>query len=342
MVGIVAVSLTLTSPYVFRIAKAFLIWLFSLIGQLAGMWNNTDTLKSPGPSTPLLHKTDEDETTPLCHSGEASSNVNGDVSTPQYQDRPNAQSQAAEDAQSPDGRAENLLDILKGSEGSREAVWKLTKYGIRRLKGQCESPSMSIVVISIILFGLFVAQTVAGVFSANIASDRAGLAASENCGIWQFDDSVGDEAADLDDLHNYQKEARASQYARACYNQPDTSSPFSCRTFFNQSITFDTKTDQPCPFPSSELCSDGPLSAVTFDTGLIDASIIGINAYTTHKFRRTTSCSPLNRSEPYVTSREDENGTSYQYYYGPKDAKEYTFSTSGYPFNWPVPVYSVK
>lgn len=301
MTGVVAVSLTLITPYVFRIVKAFLIWFFNLVGWLAAAWNNTGDGESAELNTPLLP--------------------------------------AADDT---DHGAEDLSSILRDSENSRDAVWKLTKYGLHRIKEQCESPSIAIVVITTVLFGLFVAQAVAGVFSAKIASDRAGLASSKHCGIWQFDDAVGDEPADLDDLNNYQKETRASQYARTCYNLPDPSSPFSCQLFYNQSIAFNTKINQPCPFPSSELCLDGPLSAVTFDTGLVDASVIGINAATTHKFRRTTSCSPLNRSDPYIRPQKDANHTSYQYYYGPKDNIAYTFNTSGHPFDWLVPVYSVK
>ena len=200
----------------------------------------------------------------------------------------------------------------------------------------------AIVVITVVIFGLFVAQAIAGVFSAKIASDRAGLASSSHCGIWQFDDDAGEEAADRDDLGNYQKEARARQYARTCFNSPDPDSPFACRTFYNQSIKFDTFTHQPCPFPSSLLCSGGLYSAVTFDTGLVDASIIGINAAVTHKFQRTTTCSPLNMSDPYVISDDDDaNDTAYRYYYGLKDDADCTFNTSGRVLPFSVLIYEM-
>ena len=237
---------------------------------------------------------------------------------------------------------ESISDVLGNSRDSREVAWNLTRYSLDRLKKQTESPAIVLVVVMTIFFGIFVAQVVASTFSAKIASDRAGLASSQHCGIWQFDIHAGQEAADRDDLANYQKEARASQYARTCYNAPNPDDPFSCRIFYNQSIGFDTKTDQPCPFASSELCSGGLYSAVSFDTGLIDASVIGVNAPVTHKFRRTTSCSPLNMSKPYIVSSEGTNNTDYQYYYGPKDDIEYTFNTSGRPFEWLVPVYSAK
>ena len=234
------------------------------------------------------------------------------------------------------------IDILGNSRDSREVASNFIRNILNPLKKQTRSPDILVVVVLTIFFGLFVGYVVASTFSAKIASDRAGLASSQDCGIWQFDDKAGDEAADRDDLYNYQKEARASQYARTCYNAPNPDDPFSCRIFYNQSIEFDTKTDQPCPFASSELCSGGLYSAVSFDTGLIDASVIGINAPKTHKFRRTTSCSPLNMSKPYIVSSEGTNNTDYHYYYGRKDDIEYTFNTSGRPFDWLVPVYSVK
>ena len=234
------------------------------------------------------------------------------------------------------------IDILDKSRDSWEAELNLIRYILDPLKKQTRSPDILVVVVLTIFFGLFIGYVVASTFSAKIASDRAGLASSQYCGIWQFDDKAGDEAADRDDLYNYQKEARASQYARTCYNAPNPDDPFTCRIFYNQSIEFDTKTDQPCPFASSELCSGGLYSAVSFDTGLIDASVIGINAPVTHKFRRTTSCSPLNMSKPYIVSSEGTNNTDYHYYYGSKDDIEYTFNTSGLPFEWLVPVYSVK
>ncbi len=235
------------------------------------------------------------------------------------------------------------MNILIHAQNSRETVWNFVKYLVHSGAKQIDSPSITMVVLATVLFGLFVAQAIAGVFSSKIASDRIGLSSSEHCGIWQFDDNAGEEAADRDDPNNYQKEARASQYARNCYNSPDPTSTLACKIFYNQSIAFTTKTHQPCPFASSELCLYGLYSAVTFDTGLVEASTLGINSPLTHKFRRSTTCSPLNMSEPYVKAPPQGTGdTTYRYYYGPKDNANYTFKTSGQPFEWLVPVYSVK
>ncbi|KAL9127469.1 MAG: hypothetical protein Q9217_003669 [Psora testacea] len=321
MTGIVAVSLTLITPYIFKFVKSFLVWLFGLVGSLAATWQSSGAAEQSSSSistrihTPLLRRHSEDsersqrakahaaDAAPVASSDHASSGRDGAPNTSsisQNGDITHLDSQAWGDARSSALRTDNFMRIMKTSTSSRETVRRFAEYLVHRGKAQCESPSIAIVVITTVLFGLFVAQAVAGVFSAKIASDRAGLASSKHYGIWQFDKDAGQEAADRDDLDNYRKEARASQYARTCYKSQDPRSPFSYGMFYNQSIIFETRTHQLCPFASPELCMGGLYSAVTFDTGLIDGSVIGINAPVTHKFRRSTTCSPLNTSEPYI------------------------------------------
>lgn len=379
MTAFVAVCFTLTSPYVFKITKSFLVWFIGCLSWLTTEWNNAHSAEPSSLSssvaddqTPLLQKQNVDDGTGHRPKNDIGSNTpNGQL--------PNGKPKSATERQSSDQRDtggsiseehssqivaalpaancgpdserrapsvrgnEGPVDALNKSQDSREFGWKFVQYLLRGGAKQAKSPSTIMIVINTVLFGLFVAQAIAGVFSAKIASDRAGLSSSQHCGIWQFNENAGGEAADRDDLNNYQKETRASQYARTCYNSPDPTGPFSCRVFYNQSIAYNTKTHQLCPFASSELCHDGLYSAISFDTGYIDASVIGINSPTAHKFRRTSSCSPLNLSEPYVLpSSPGTNGTAYNYYYGPKDNTNYTFNTSGRPFEWLVPVYSVK
>lgn len=361
MTAFVAVCLTLISPYIFKIMKSFLIWIFGFLSWLATEWSSA---QGPEPSslptstrynTPLLQEqtpnyggthSERPETADfqtsnagrLGASQNTSSNHDSNVNpytNPQTMDL-ETRTQSVHGIGTP-------INMVVYAENSRETVWNFFKYLLHSGAKQVESPSIIMVVLSTVLFGLFVAQAIAGVFSAKIASDRTGLSSSNYCGIWQFDDNAGAEAADRDDPDNYQKEARASQYARNCYNSPDSTSTLSCKIFYNQSIAFTTKTHQPCPFSSSELCLDGLYSAVTFDTGLVEVSTIGINSLLAHKFRRITTCSPINMSEPYVKGpSQGANDTTYRYYYGPKDNADYTFKTSGHPFEWLVPVYSVK
>ena len=379
MTAFVAVCLTLTSPYVFKIVKSFLVWIIGLLSWLTTEWNNThlaipsssasSVAESPTPPRQnqrvdygTMKKSDDRTGSNMPDgqwaNGKLTSAVNSksanqrDIAEPVFgaqHPQTNATLPATESHSESEGRASSVhadqspADALKDSPDSREFVWKSIKSLLHRGAKEVDAPSTVTIVVSTVLFGLFVAQAIAGVFSAKIASDRAGLSSSQHCGIWQFNEDAGGEAADRDDWNNYQKEARASQYARTCYNSPDPTEPFSCRVFYNQSIAYTTKSHRECPFASSELCQDGLYSAVSFDTGYVDASVIGINSPKTHKFRRTTSCSPLNMSEPYVLrSSSGTNSTAYHYYYGPKDNTDYTFNTSGQPFDWLVPVYSVK
>ena len=300
MIGVVVASLTIINPYMFKIVNNFLIWLFRRLGWLAAAWKRAGTSEpsseQPGITTSLLRplsadgrrsSSEEDEHThsTVSESGPSSGDQNiqmneartsnaaaaneRDVRVPGLQNGGTVDSAPGRTKHSTYGTG-SLSDVLAQSRDGREIAWNLTRWTLDSLKKQTESPAIVWVVVITILFGVFVAQLVAATFSAKIASDRAGLVSSKHCGIWQIDTHAGKEAADRDDLNNYQKEARASQYARTCYNAPYPDDPFSCRIFYNQSIKFSTETDQPCPFASSELCSGGLYSAVSFDTGLID------------------------------------------------------------------------
>ena len=370
--------LTLTSPYVFKIGKSFLIWLLGLLSWLKTEWNDNQSTVPSSPSsadesrTPLRQSQQVDYGTSQKSGKQTSSNVphgqhaNGEPTSAEGSGSDNHREMASPVSEEQSVQTATTLpatksrldsrrrsssvhadrgpaDALEKSSDSRDFVWKVIKSLLHRGAKEVRAPSAITIVLLTVLFGLFVAQAIAGVFSAKIASDKAGLSSSQYCGIWQFNEDAGGELADRDDWYNYQKEARASQYARTCYNSQDPTEPFSCRIFYNQSIAYTTKTHQSCPFASSELCHDGLYSAVSFDTGYVDASVIGINSAKTPKFRRTTSCSPLNMSEPYVLrSSSGTNSTAYEYYYGTKDNTNYTFNTSGQPFEWLVPVYSVK
>ena len=305
MTAFVAVCLTLTAPYVFRILSRLPAW-------IKGLWPPRDS------EIPLSHQTSEAQ--PLLNEN-GSSNIS-----------------LGQPPQTVGGVAASLPQY--GSSREAVASW------IHRIRngGQRFLTSTFMFVLAIILFGLFVAQTIAGIFSAKIATDRAALSSSTYCGIWKFDRHAGREASDRDDIYNYQKEATASQYARNCYQAPNPAGSLGCNFFYNQSIDYSIKSDQPCPFQSPELCLNGLYSAVEFDTGHVDASVLGINFPTTYKFRRFTSCSPLNMNKSYVQGplSEDMNNSTYYYYYGAKDISNSTFKTSGTPFQWLVPVYSVK
>lgn len=345
MTGFLAVCLTITSPYIFRILKRFFIWSFGSRGLIEAQPAPT------GERAPLLHGQASRGPNQANNSGEepTGNGVIGERGTlvvfhhsdhedSQRPHGPNGGSDGPDASSIFDTtRNHGLLLLLDQSESSRDFVRRCIKH---ILTGGDRSIG-AIIIITLVFFGVFVAWTIVGILSAYIASDKTGLSASQHCGIWQFDDNAGDEAAYRDDLYNRQKEELASQYAHNCYQNLDPADTLSCNFFYNQSIGFETKTQQRCPFSTAELCYNGLYSAISFDTGLVDAKSIGVNSPVTFKFRRKTSCSPLNMSEPYIRKHAyKSDNMAYYYNYGSLDDVDYTFNTSGNPFEWLVPVYS--
>lgn len=135
------------------------------------------------------------------------------------------------------------------------------------------------IILSVILIGLFVAETSGNILSARIVSDAIAQIHSSNCSIvppWEV----------KYDPPNYQ----ASRYAQKCYDAPLGSD--GCNDFYNQSIGFIERSNDACPF-SGNVCAQGRYSALTFDTGYVHAKTIGLNVAQMFYLRRSTTCAPL-------------------------------------------------
>lgn len=203
-----------------------------------------------------------------------------------------------------------------------------------------------------IAFGGWIARTVAGYFSARVASDRAAIWASNNCGIWGFDsENAGDEAAARADVYDREKEQRSGEYAQSCYGNSTMLHSIGCEFFYQPKIPYKRILTDPfqCPFNQS-ICIPG-VPSVAFDTGIVDSSILGINAKSTYKFRRSARCAPLRSEYPYVQKRTEKGLTTYHYHFGklvdvyenpPETISNYTYSTEGNPFDQLAPVYSLR
>ena len=57
--------------------------------------------------------------------------------------------------------------------------------------------------LTVVIFGFFTAQAIAGILSAKVTPNRIRLSSPKRCGAWQFDENAGGEAADVDDLSSY-------------------------------------------------------------------------------------------------------------------------------------------
>lgn len=169
------------------------------------------------------------------------------------------------------------------------------------------------------------------------------LWSSDVCGIWEFPTwDTTDEEATRKDVILRQKEARAGEYAKYCYepwssNQP---LPVYCNFFSHSNVPFEMKKSHKCPFRNRDVCLGSDI--VTFDTGLLPASYLGVNQKSPRRFRRTATCAPLNVSAPYVREVEEDGEQVFEYLYGKKTySDEPLFNTSGNPFNWTVPTYDM-
>ena len=93
-----------------------------------------------------------------------------------------------------------------------------------------------------------------------------------------------------------------------------------------------------CPF-AEDLCLRGSSSAYTLTTNLVPSKDLGINVPTGFLWNRTTTCVPLTR-KGYV--KMSENGTRYEYYYGPNSDFGTPTWTSPVNQSWNFPGYSLE
>ncbi|KAF2434043.1 hypothetical protein EJ08DRAFT_694069 [Tothia fuscella] len=185
--------------------------------------------------------------------------------------------------------------------------------------------------------------------------DTAARRFPKHCGIYNYNENSNGESATLrNDILNRMKESRAGTYAQTCYppigtlSKPDLFSSMRCKTFYRQNINYKSdRQDSTCPFADPNLCIKGALT-VSFDTGKIDSSVIGINTKRPYQFRRKTTCSPLIQ-HGYVRKVSDSGYERYFYEYGKwhdfdkngtrYEVRNYTYDTWGDPVYTPAGGY---
>lgn len=211
------------------------------------------------------------------------------------------------------------------------------------------------------IFFVFYAQIIASaILTDRMVTDRVGLLDSKKCGLYEYNNErYGEEEASRADILMVERERRAAAYAQECYDYGTNKKgkAMTCDFFYNSTIGYEVK-EAICPFDKKEVCFERsqPGSAVTFDTGLKDSSLLGINANPTYKFRRISTCAALSAEPPYVEhfdNSDTDHGYLYEYgsMYNTSDTKcetppeattDYTMRIVGHPFDWQAPVYRVK
>ncbi|KAF2126276.1 hypothetical protein P153DRAFT_89302 [Dothidotthia symphoricarpi CBS 119687] len=184
---------------------------------------------------------------------------------------------------------------------------------------------------------------VGGYYASTIRLTEPARLASNRCGLWIFDGQSRSEAATRAGLLDLQREERAAEYAKDCYGPVSGINAVRCNLFYRSKLPFRAANyTNDCPF-QNDICRQN--LTVTFTTPTIDASDLGINSPTTHKFRRSTKCTPLSMEYPFVQNVTENGTTTYYYYYGGKPGDDppvnYTYKTVGDPWDRLTPVYDL-
>ncbi|RYN56306.1 hypothetical protein AA0118_g8267 [Alternaria tenuissima] len=214
-------------------------------------------------------------------------------------------------------------------------------------------------VLSTLCFAFFSQIIASSILTDKMTTNRMGLLASETCGLYEYDNERwGEEQASRVDSLMVKRENRAAIYAQECYDwgNDKKGKAMTCDFFYNSTLRYNVSPSS-CPFDDNEICRFGALpgKAVTFDTGYLDSSLLGINANPTYTFRRTTTCAPLSDQPPYVQHFYNSPvDRGYLYQYGklynvddkcegtPELLTDYTMRIVGHPFEWLAPVYRLN
>lgn len=159
--------------------------------------------------------------------------------------------------------------------------------------------------LSAAFIGLFVAQLSGSVMSARILTDKIALSTPPRCNpAWM-------EPLNTSSSLFYV----AAAYTKQCYHAEEGAE--GCNFFYKQSIKYIERANQTCPF-RGKTCALGRNSALSFDTGLVDAHFLGINAQKKYQFRRKMLCAPLLPDGDFIISETGaDNTTSIKYLLSP-------------------------
>ncbi|KAK7181217.1 hypothetical protein PSPO01_12694 [Paraphaeosphaeria sporulosa] len=241
--------------------------------------------------------------------------------------------------QTSSGSTSPLASILKETSGIRDLSEQVL-LNKRRLS--CKE-RLTLAVFTLVVAGFGTGMIVGGIRAAGIRSVGPVLLHSDVCGLWLFDGETRSDLATRAALNDLAKEERAAQYADNCYRQQFGTDKRRCTFYYRDRLQYGSADfSRPCPFKGN-MCSNN--ITVTFESPIIDASQLGINSQTTHKFRRITQCAPLRMDQRFIQASTENGTTTYRYFYGEKPGADppvnYTFLTVGDPWDRLAPVYDI-
>jgi hypothetical protein len=235
--------------------------------------------------------------------------------------------------------ARPLAQILQKTSGVRDLFVDLSSAKELRKR---TTDKLCLSLFTTIVVTLAVGLIVGGYCLTNIRVDGAARLASEKCGLWLFEGENRSEAATRARMLDLEKEERAAQFAEDCYGRPSIAVS-RCKVLRQPRLPGAAPIyTNKCPF-APEICLRN--QSVTFDTGLIDAKVLGINSPRMPKFRRSTTCTPLTMAYPFVQNTTSNGTTTYTYHYGTKtegtQTSDQTYTTVGDPWDRLAPIYDL-
>ena len=327
-----AVALSLATPRLWILIKAFILWVCCLY-RCHGNQQNIAVTPMPIPLSSLS------------------------VSQTQiiYQNHPAPLSFpesliVTEQSRSELGAARDLLRYVWAQLASRaihlqessgfDQRLAFCKYRLPILWSNFRQPVVDIatsLILSLIFIGIFVAESSGSVLSAGIVSDNVALSTSLHCKTRAQYSHQGD---------IFGAEAlQPFSYSDQCYGAEDAAD--GCNYFYNQSLSFTERHNDECPF-DGDVCLRGSNSAYTLDTGQIEAKYLGINSAKRYQFRRSTTCAPV-VTDGYMKEGIISGGRrAHLYYYGQRhtfnrddDTGEDTWHTIDALDNFTEPSFAV-
>ncbi|KAM7214438.1 hypothetical protein V8F06_010195 [Rhypophila decipiens] len=222
-----------------------------------------------------------------------------------------------------------VIELLQALGGGRA----LLKETFKRVYKHGFCANFLLLFVRFLIFVLWVLWVAGGVYTAKIIADRQAVWKSDRCGIWEFDsEDAGNEAATRADVYERDKEARAGEYARSCYERSNIAGqeqPYSlCDFFSHRNITYTKTSNFSCPFADDSVCVTGA-QAVTFDTGLVDAVESGSTPRSRISFVGLLLAHRSTMTTHFLLGCDDERAN-------------HTFNTTNDPFDTRIPAYDIR
>jgi hypothetical protein len=182
--------------------------------------------------------------------------------------------------------------------------------------------------------GLPAALLIASIISAGLATDTIARSKADTCGTYVYKSGSKNSSSFVEFEHRVETES--GLYADECYGASSLIEDYN--KFYNQTISYSSNDMAECPF-DGEVCHVGN-DSILFATGLVPASVLGVDTASPLLFSRTMACAPLVTGPEYVSIGVSDLGEEqWEYWYG-RSLADYTWANPVQESSWEIKGYS--